>query len=105
LDSVLALNPRVIVSGHGPVMHDLGYVRSVRAWLSRINREASAAAARGDSLEAALKTITVDDLRLSVTKDEKWMNFLFRGFFVRPTVQAAFQQARAKRRDPSPRSE
>jgi cyclase len=105
LDSLLALNPRLIVPGHGLVMHDLGYVRSVRAWLSRINREASAAAARGDSLEAALKTITVDDLRLSVTKDEKWMNFLFRGFFVRPTVQAAFQQARAKRRDPSPRSE
>lgn len=93
MDSLLALNPRVVVPGHGPVMHDLRYVRSVREWLSRINREASAAVARGDSLGTVLETVTLDNVRLSVTKDEKWMNFLFRGFFVRPAVQAAFQQA------------
>jgi cyclase len=96
LDSLLALNPRVIVPGHGPVMHDLKYVRSVRDWLSRINRDASTAAARGDSLGAAVKTITLDDVRLGVTKDEKWMNFLFRSFFVRPAVEAAFEQAVGK---------
>jgi glyoxylase-like metal-dependent hydrolase (beta-lactamase superfamily II) len=50
LDSLLALNPRVLVPGHGSVMRDLGYVRSVRDWLARIDREASAAVARGDSL-------------------------------------------------------
>ena len=93
LDSLLALKPRVVVPGHGPVMHDLRYVRSVRSWLDRINREASAAAKRGDSLGTALKTITLDDVRRSVTRDEKWMNFLFRSFFVRPAVQAAFEQA------------
>ena len=97
LDSLLALKPRAIVPGHGPVMHDLNYVRSVRDWLSRINREVSAAVARGDSLGAALKTVTLDDIRPSVTKDEKWMNFLFRQFFVRPVVTAVFEQAQAKR--------
>lgn len=74
-------------------MHDLGYVRSVRDWLSRINREAAASAARGDSLGTALKTITLDDVRLAVTKDEKWMNFLFRSFFVRPAVHAAWRES------------
>jgi len=93
LDSLLALKPRVVVPGHGPVMHDLGYVRSVREWLSRINREASASVARGDSVGAVLKTITLDDVRRQVTGDEKWMNFLFRSFFVRPAVQAVFEQA------------
>jgi cyclase len=93
LDSVLTLNPLVVVPGHGAVLNDLRYVRSIREWLSRINREASTAVARGDSLGAALKTITLDDVRLSVTQDEKWMNFLFRSFFVRPAVQAAFEQA------------
>jgi cyclase len=67
LDSLLALKPRVIVPGHGPVMRDLTYVRSVRDWLSRINREASAAAARGDSLGTALETITLDNVRRQVT--------------------------------------
>ena len=60
--------------------------------LSRINREASAAVARRDSLGTALKTVMLDDVRLPITGDEKWMNFLFRQFFVAPAVQAAFVQ-------------
>ncbi|MFL5447657.1 MAG: MBL fold metallo-hydrolase [Gemmatimonadales bacterium] len=90
LDSLIALKPRVIVPGHGPVLRDLGYVRSLREWLARINRETSSARSRGDSLSAVLKKVTLDDVRRSVTKDEKWMNFLFRSFFVRPAVEAAF---------------
>ncbi|HET6837295.1 MAG TPA: MBL fold metallo-hydrolase [Gemmatimonadales bacterium] len=93
LDSLMALKPRVIVPGHGPVMRDPRYVQSVRDWLSRISRETSAAVARGDSLGAALKAVTLDDVRLQVTKDGKWMNFLFRQFFVRPAVSAAFKEA------------
>ena len=89
----MALRPRVIVPGHGPVLRDLGYVRSLRAWLTRINRETLAARARGDSLSAVLKKVTLDDVRRSITKDEKWMNFLFRSFFVRPAVQAVYEQA------------
>jgi cyclase len=92
-DSLLALQPRILVPGHGPVMHNLQYVRSVRDWLARIQREASAAAARGDSLGAAQKTVTLDDVRRRVAGDEKWMNFLFRRFFVGPAVQSAFEQA------------
>jgi cyclase len=97
MDSLLALNPRVLVPGHGPVMHDLGYVRSVRGWLSRINREASSVASRRDSLGTALHTVTLDDIRRPITGDEKWMNFLFRRFFVGPAVQGAFEQARERR--------
>ncbi len=93
LDSLVALKPRVIVPGHGPVLRDLGYIRSVRGWLARIDRETSAAAARDDSLAAVLKTVTLDEVRRSVTRDEKWMNFLFRSFFVRPAVQAAYDEA------------
>jgi cyclase len=90
MDSLLALRPKVLVPGHGPVMRDLSYVRSVRDWLARINRETRAAVSRGDSLKAALRTITLDDVRRRVTRDEKWMNFLFRNFFVRPAVVSAF---------------
>jgi len=93
LDSVIALEPRVLVPGHGPVMRDLGYLRSVRGWLARINRETGAAIERGDSLDAAIKTVTLDDVRLQITRDEKWMNILFRNFFVRPAVRAGYEQA------------
>jgi hypothetical protein len=68
----------------------------VRDWLGRIDREVAAARQRGDSLTTAFRTITLDDVRLSVTKDEKWMNFLFLSFFVRPAVAAALEQAGGK---------
>jgi cyclase len=93
LDSILALKPKTIVPGHGPVMHDVEYLRSVRDWLSRIDRETSAAVQRGDSLGAALNTIRLDDVKQKVAGDEKWMTFLFRGFFVGPAVQASFEEA------------
>ena len=93
LDSVIALNPGIIIPGHGPVIRDLGYLRSVRDWLARINREASAAVARYDSLGTVLKAVTLDDVRKSVTGNGKWMNFLWRQFFVGPAVRAAFEEA------------
>ena len=92
LDSLLALKPRIVVPGHGPVIRDLGYVQSVRAWLDRITREVSSAVARQDSLAAVQKTVTLDDVRRSVTGNGKWMNFLWRQFFVAPAVQAAFEE-------------
>jgi len=94
LDSVVALKPRIVVPGHGPLMRDLEYVRSVRAWLDRINHEVSSAVARGDSLETVLKTVTLDDVRRSVTGNGKWSNFLFRQFFLGPAVTAAFEEKR-----------
>jgi hypothetical protein len=29
----------------------------------------------------------------AMTGDEKWMNYMFRSFFVRPAVQRAYEQA------------
>jgi glyoxylase-like metal-dependent hydrolase (beta-lactamase superfamily II) len=92
LDSLVALKPRIVVPGHGPVMRDLQYVRSVRDWLDRITREVSSAAARKDSLGAVQKTVTLDDVRRSVTGNGKWMNFLWRHFFVGPAAQAAVER-------------
>jgi cyclase len=92
LDSLKALEPRILVPGHGPVMRNLRYLSSVQDWLSRIDSSATAAVERGDSLGQALGSVTLDDVRRQVTGNEKWMNFLFRQFFVKPAVTAAFQQ-------------
>jgi cyclase len=92
IDSLLALKPRILVPGHGPVMRNLQYVHSVRGWLDRIDREVSAAVSRHDSLDTVMKTVTLDDVRRSVTGNGKWSNFLFRQFFVGPAVRAAFEE-------------
>jgi cyclase len=94
LDSIIELRPRVLVPGHGPVMRDLSYVRTVRDMLFAARDQAHTAAARGDSLEQALRLITLDDYRGRLAGNEKWMNWMFRNFFLRPTVARAFEAAR-----------
>jgi hypothetical protein len=74
-------------------MRNTRYVRSVRDWLARITSETLAFVAHGDPVETALEKITLDYVRKNVTKDEKWMNYLWRSFLVRPAVTAAFEQA------------
>jgi glyoxylase-like metal-dependent hydrolase (beta-lactamase superfamily II) len=97
LDSVVALRPAVVVPGHGPVMRDLGYVQRVRRMLARVRDEVGASVAQGDTLSAVRGAVTLDDERRAMTADEKWMNYLFRNFFLAPVVQRAYEQARARR--------
>lgn len=94
LDSVLALGARVVVPGHGPVMRDDAYVRTVRRMLGDVVVGAQAAVARGDSLRAAFAAITLEDDRRRIAGDEKWMIYMFRQFFLRPAVARAFEMAR-----------
>jgi len=75
LDSLIALEPSIIVPGHGPVMRDVRYVQMVRDML---------VAARTDTL--------LDDFRRRIAGDEKWMNSLFKNFFLRPTVARTREQ-------------
>jgi glyoxylase-like metal-dependent hydrolase (beta-lactamase superfamily II) len=96
LDSVEALRPAVVVPGHGPVMRDLAYLRRVRRMLARVRDEVAAAASRGDSLDAVRRVVTLDDERRTMTGDEKWMNYLFRNFFLGPVVQRAYEQLKAR---------
>jgi hypothetical protein len=76
-------------------MRDLGYVQSIRRMLARVRDETAASVARGDSLSATLKTVTLEDERLRITNDEKWMNYLFRSNFLEPAVRRAYEQAKA----------
>ena len=96
LDSIAALRPRVLVPGHGPVMRDLSYLQRVRAMLVDVAAQAASAATRGDSLRAAVRAVALDEHRRALAGDEKWMNYLFASFFLRPAATAAFQQAAAR---------
>jgi hypothetical protein len=97
LDSVTALRPAVLVPGHGPVMRDLSYITRVRRMLASVRDEVGAAVARGDSLPAVRRAVMLDDERQALTSDEKWMNYLFRNFFLGPVVQRAYEQAKGVR--------
>ena len=56
-------HPRVIVPGHGPVMHDLGYVTQMRELLDMVLARVTALAIQGRSLAEITREIRLDDLR------------------------------------------
>jgi glyoxylase-like metal-dependent hydrolase (beta-lactamase superfamily II) len=94
LDSIAALQPAVLIPGHGPVMRSPEFVTRVRRMLARVRDEVSIAAARGDSIDVVRRSVTLDDDRRAIAGDEKWLNYLFRTFFLGPVVQRAYDQAR-----------
>jgi glyoxylase-like metal-dependent hydrolase (beta-lactamase superfamily II) len=94
LDSLLALGPAVIVPGHGPLMRDDAYVRRVRAMLTAVNTQTAAAVARGATLDEVRRTVTLDDDRRAIAGNDKWLNVLFRNFFLGPSVTRAYGEAK-----------
>ncbi len=95
LDSIIALHPTMLIPGHGPVMHDLAYVQRLRRMLAQIRDAATAGVARGDSARTVIGGITLERDRREMAGDEKWMNYLFRNFFLVPVAQRAYEQAKA----------
>jgi glyoxylase-like metal-dependent hydrolase (beta-lactamase superfamily II) len=97
LDSVRALRPRVMLPGHGPVMHDDAYLRLERRMLTAVrDRTAAAIAAGATSLADVRKAVTLDDLRAEVAGDDKWQRTVFHSFFLGPAVGQAYEAARPK---------
>jgi imidazolonepropionase-like amidohydrolase/glyoxylase-like metal-dependent hydrolase (beta-lactamase superfamily II) len=94
LDSVAGLAPRIVLPGHGPVMRDLAYLRSVQGLLGAVQRQVAPPAQRGDSLAAVLRAVTLDEERRRVTGGEKWLGWMFTNFFLAPSVSRAWRLAR-----------
>ena len=68
LDAVAALQPAIIVPGHGEVMRDLGYLHTVRDLLASVVEQVDAIFQRipgggQSSLEQARKSVKVDAFR------------------------------------------
>lgn len=96
LDSVAALRPRVVVPGHGPVMRDLAYVTRVRAMLADVRDGAAAAAARGDSLPAALRAMPMTAEKAGLSRGDAWTATMFDRFFRVPAITAALGEAKQR---------
>jgi glyoxylase-like metal-dependent hydrolase (beta-lactamase superfamily II) len=95
LDAIKKLEPRIIVPGHGEIMHDMQGVDRLRSVLVSIRDQTHAAVVKGDSLQAVQKSVKVDDLRAAIVGKNKMLEFLFDGFFLAPAVQSAYGEAKA----------
>lgn len=95
LDRVLALRPAIIVPGHGPVLRDDSYVRTLATLLTSIRDQTAAAVARGETLEQARRTVNLDAFRATIAGDSQLRRFIFYAYVALPGVEAAYREATA----------
>lgn len=93
LGKLEALDPAVIVPGHGPVMRDRAYLQQVRRLLESTLSQAKDAAAKGLSLDDARKAVNLEEFRRQFAGDDKTKNEAFQQYFVNPGVERAYREA------------
>jgi glyoxylase-like metal-dependent hydrolase (beta-lactamase superfamily II) len=86
IDSVLALGPKVIVPGHGPVLRDGAHARLLQDAMRAIRDQVGAAVARGDSLPQVRAAVRLDDLRTRIAGEHRMWDFFFRNWFLSSAV-------------------
>jgi cyclase len=98
LDTIAAFKPTAMLPGHGPVLHDDAYLRTVRSMLAAVVDQTAAAVKAGQTLEQIRKTVLLADYRAAVANDDKWLNTMFTSFFLSPTVSRAYEAATRARK-------
>ncbi len=98
LQKMLDLNPAIIIPGHGPLMHDTSYVKTLIEVFQTLFAQVKTAAAEGLSLDDTRKKVTLDEYK------DRFAHFatteLMRksGFssFLGPAIDRAYQEATGK---------
>jgi len=101
LEKLLALDAKILVPGHGPVMRDLAYLRSMIGLLNSIKRQTEASVARGETLEQMRKSFDLEELRKTFAGESQHKSFVFRNYVTMPATAAAHRQLTERGKDAS----
>jgi len=94
LERLLALKPKIMIPGHGPVMRDDSYVRLMARLFRSIKTQVEAAVARGESLEQTRKSVDLSEFEKLFAGESVMRREIFRGYVVGPAVGAAYADAK-----------
>jgi glyoxylase-like metal-dependent hydrolase (beta-lactamase superfamily II) len=97
LEKLLALHAKTIVPGHGRVLRDEMYVKSLVRLLTSIAEQTEAAVAQGETLEQARASVDLTESRQAIAGDNALLRLIFASYVTGPGVEAAYRQATAKR--------
>jgi cyclase len=96
LGKLLALKPKAIVPGHGPVLRDDAYVNSMIQLLASIDEQVKASFNRGETAEQAHKSVKLDDFEKLFAGDSRMRRLIFRNYVAGAGVEAAYLDAAKK---------
>lgn len=88
LEKVIALEPRIIVPGHGPVMRDTAYARQMADLFASVTKQVKAAP--GSTLDEVRKGVDLTPFRDRFAGDSQLKRFLFANYVTGPAVASAF---------------
>jgi cyclase len=94
LQKVAALHPATLLPGHGPVEHDLDYLRRVSDLLAAVRGRVDACAKQGLSLDDTRKKLDLSDLRRQFAGDDPVAKSEFERDFIEPAVGRAYEESR-----------
>jgi glyoxylase-like metal-dependent hydrolase (beta-lactamase superfamily II) len=92
LERIRALQPAVIVPGHGPVMRDDGYLRQLRDLFASVADQVDAVSGNGATLEAVRQKVDLAEWRARFAAGSQLKAFLFDYYVTGPGVAAAFRE-------------
>jgi glyoxylase-like metal-dependent hydrolase (beta-lactamase superfamily II) len=96
LDKVIALHAKTIVPGHGPVLHDDSYLKTLSEMFASITKQVKDAVARGDTLEQVRKSVNLSDFKRRLAGESPVRKLLFDNYVAGPAIGAAFTEASGK---------
>ena len=96
LQKMIDLNATTIVPGHGPVMHDASYLKTLAEMFQALRTQVKDAVAQGLSLKDIRKKVTLQDFEKRIAGENKDRQLAFRSAFLEPGVDRAYQEAIGK---------
>ena len=93
LQQILALRPKRIVPGHGPVLMEDSQLKAMSRLFSSIDEQVKAAVTRGEKLEQVRKSVNLDYFRELFAGDSRMRKLIFSNYVVGPAVEAAYLDA------------
>jgi glyoxylase-like metal-dependent hydrolase (beta-lactamase superfamily II) len=93
LEGLQALQPRIVVPGHGEPMRDTAYLARLQALFSDLADQAAAAVAAGRSLEEFRAALDFEAHRAGFTGDDPFLDSRWTVWFTEPIAEAAWNEA------------
>jgi glyoxylase-like metal-dependent hydrolase (beta-lactamase superfamily II) len=96
LERMIALQPAKVVPGHGPVMSDTSYLRTLIELLAETRRQVRAAVQAGLNLEQTRKKVDLRRFERRLAGDSPDRARAFRDFFLVPGLERAYKEAKGE---------
>lgn len=96
LERMCALNPATIVPGHGSVVHDVSYLKTLGSMFASITQQTKAAVSRGETLDQTRKSVKLEEYQKVLAGESPVRRLLFSNYVAYPAVSAAFREASGK---------